>query len=349
MNVLPRYFSAGDLFALLLLGYTLAVGWVAAIPLSLNLLGAWQTLVLIYLSAVLLALPFLGFFVLAEDRRLLREHGAGRSLWQTWRSLASRYDRRHLWEVARFILVFNFVLVLHYNLHPRIPHINPVLYDETFRRLDMLLFLGTDPVLYMTQHPWFTHPAVCAFMDRTYVLWYPVKVLAIAWFLFQPDFGELRRFTSAMIWMWAVHIVLVLLWPSMGPVFITPGWFEGLHLPQAQALQAQLLDGYRLMLENPDRLVAQFEGISGFPSLHVGLVGMFAIFLWRHSRLAGALMWAYTGIILVGSGLTGWHYLVDGIAGVALAIVAFALSRWIYPLRAPAAGIRALRARGVPR
>lgn len=340
MRRLARWFSAADLFALLLLAYALAVGARAGIPLSLNLLYAWQALLLTYLSAVVLGLPYIGAFVLAEDRRLIREEGAGRSLWQTLRSLRSRYQPgRHAWEVARFILVMNFVLVLHYNLHPRVPHINPALYDEAFRQLDILLFLGTDPVRYMTQHPVFAHPLFCAFMDRAYVLWYPVKLLVAAWFLFQPDLAELRRFSSALVFMWASHIVVVLLWPSLGPAFITPEWFHGLNLPVAQAIQAELLEGYRLVLENPAASVRQFEGISGFPSLHVGLVGMFALFLWRHSRLAGGVMWAYTLVTFIGSGLTGWHYLCDGIAGMVMALVAFGLTRWLYPLHAePGAG-----------
>lgn len=331
---LARHFSAGDLFTLLLALYVALVAQHAGIELSLRSLHTWQVLSILYGAALVLALPYFGVFVLFEDRRLIRQHGVGRSLVQTCQSLLSRYDSgRHLWEIVRTIFVVNLALVLHYNLHPRVVQINPALFDEAFRRIDVALFFGVDPVWYLTHTKPFTSDAFCRFIDQTYVLWYPVKLITIGWFLFQPDLRELRRFASAFILMWALHIVMVVCWPSLGPVFVTPEWFEPLNLPQAQQLQQHLLEGYQRLQQDPGAPLRHFDGISGFPSMHVGLVGLFALFLWRHNRVVAGLMWAYTLLIEVGSGLTGWHYLCDGIAGVAMAVAAFALVRWIYPLR----------------
>lgn len=51
-------------------------------------------------------------------------------------------------------------------------------------------------------------------------------------------------------------------------------------------------------------------GISAFPSMHVAMAVLFALYATRRSRLAGLLMWAFAAIIMVGSVVLGWHYAV---------------------------------------
>ncbi|ESX86560.1 hypothetical protein X756_18320 [Mesorhizobium sp. LSHC412B00] len=61
-------------------------------------------------------------------------------------------------------------------------------------------------------------------------------------------------------------------------------------------------------------------GISAFPSMHVAMAVLFALYATRRSRLAGLLMWAFAAIIMVGSVVLGWHYAVDGYASVLISI-----------------------------
>jgi hypothetical protein len=331
---LLRGWAGSDLFALLMLLYTLVLGWYFGFRVSFAPVYAWHVLGILYGATVLLGLPYIGISILAEDRRLIRLHGRGASLSQTCRSLLSRYEPgRHAWELIRVVFVLHLVLVLHSNLHRRVPHINAHLYDEAFRQVDRAMFLGVDPVEFMTHNSFFSSDAFCAFIDQTYVMWYAIKFVVVGYFFFQPDLRELRRFATAFVLMWAIHMPVVLLWPTLGPAFIHPQWFEPLNLPRAQEIQAMLWEAYQRAASDPQAQVQQFEGISGFYSLHVGLVGMYAMFLWRHSRIIASVMWLYTLIIFVGSGLTGWHYLCDGVAGVAVGWLAFAVARRFYPLK----------------
>jgi membrane-associated phospholipid phosphatase len=61
-------------------------------------------------------------------------------------------------------------------------------------------------------------------------------------------------------------------------------------------------------------------GISAFPSMHVAMAVLFALYATRRSRLVGLLMWAFAAIIMVGSVILGWHYAVDGYASVLISI-----------------------------
>ncbi|MBZ9717598.1 phosphatase PAP2 family protein [Mesorhizobium sp. AD1-1] len=61
-------------------------------------------------------------------------------------------------------------------------------------------------------------------------------------------------------------------------------------------------------------------GISAFPSLHVAMAVLFALYATRRSRLAGVVMWLFAGVIMVGSVVLGWHYAVDGYAGASLMV-----------------------------
>jgi membrane-associated phospholipid phosphatase len=64
-------------------------------------------------------------------------------------------------------------------------------------------------------------------------------------------------------------------------------------------------------------------GIAAFPSLHVAVPALFvcAFPRWR-------FVWIpFTAVTLIGSILLGWHYLIDGYAGVALAWASWRVAR----------------------
>lgn len=83
--------------------------------------------------------------------------------------------------------------------------------------------------------------------------------------------------------------------------------------------------------------IANLEGIITFPSYHAALG---AIFVWGFLRL-GPIGWPgaiWAGLMLLATPVDGAHYFVDVFAGIALAVVALALSpalverRWFEPV-----------------
>jgi membrane-associated phospholipid phosphatase len=67
-------------------------------------------------------------------------------------------------------------------------------------------------------------------------------------------------------------------------------------------------------------------GISAFPSLHVATAVLFALYASRRSRIAGALLWAFAAVIMIGSVVLAWHYAVDGYAGAFISLATWKLT-----------------------
>lgn len=58
------------------------------------------------------------------------------------------------------------------------------------------------------------------------------------------------------------------------------------------------------------------SGISAFPSMHVALATVVALYAWEWSRKLGFVAWVYVAFILCSSVYLGWHYAIDGYASI---------------------------------
>jgi hypothetical protein len=76
------------------------------------------------------------------------------------------------------------------------------------------------------------------------------------------------------------------------------------------------------------------SGISAFPSIHVGLITLNALFLNGYSRRLGVVAFAYVAFIQISSVYLGWHYAIDGYVSMTVvvaayyALMAFLKRRW---------------------
>lgn len=69
-------------------------------------------------------------------------------------------------------------------------------------------------------------------------------------------------------------------------------------------------------------------GVSAFPSIHVAIATLYVLFGWQFGRLARAASVLFLIAIMIGSVHLGWHYALDGYAGIAGAAAIYFAVGW---------------------
>lgn len=227
------------------------------------------------------------------------------------------------------MIFFNKAMV---ELKPVIPAIKPFSWDESFMALDRTLHFGMDP--WAILQPVLGYDWVTFALNIAYNFWFIALFSAWFWFGFQRQSNELRtRFFLAYMLAWfAGGGLLAVMFSSAGPVYygrigLSPDPYVPLfsYLNDANTriplwfLQTQqmLWDGYTGK--------GEALGISAMPSMHNASAALFALAFAKVSRKLGWFFGIYAAVILVGSVHLGWHYAVDGYAGILLG----ALSWWV--------------------
>jgi membrane-associated phospholipid phosphatase len=99
---------------------------------------------------------------------------------------------------------------------------------------------------------------------------------------------------------------------------------QQIHPLTALNIQQYIIEQYRTGAD------ALGQGISAFPSMHVAIAMLIALFFFDINKFAGYLGFIFCALILVGSVILGWHYAVDGLASMVAVAVLWALAGWMY-------------------
>ena len=209
--------------------------------------------------------------------------------------------------------------------------------DPMLANLDHALF-GQDPwVLAVKLFGW-----AAPFFDQVYVSWAPTKFGTLIILLVLPESRAKSRALVAYFLLFALIVFGQYAFSSAGPIFYAQfGFgdrFEHLPIePWVRTARDYLNHDYLKVGGDPG------GGISAWPSFHVA--GAFwTAQVWNSwNRRLGIFGFAWFAIILIGSVLLGWHYAVDGIAGVLMAVGAWAVAPRIVD-RKVALPARALKA-----
>ena len=249
------------------------------------------------------------------------------------RSGQARAYLRHLrtpgW-ISDSLRIFLFACVLAHTyswIKLVVPLLHPRLYDRELWQLDQSVHLGFSPNVLLVNL--FAEPLAIRFIDWSYAkVFVASMVVAFGFFLSSPSRRLRIAFLTGNVLMWLAAAWLYLLIPSLGPAYQFPElWAPVAQLmPHTVASQAALMANYQNVLQLPrgtaGELIVVF-GIAAFPSLHVGFQ-TFA-FLWmRRVWIYGQIVFGmFAFLIFIGCVVTGWHYLIDAYAGVALALASY--------------------------
>ncbi len=212
------------------------------------------------------------------------------------------------------------------------PYIIPFYADGAFLELDKLLHGGTDP--WVLTHR-FSDILPIERLTGIYINEWVAMAVLLPVFLatLDNDPNRVRRTLLIYVCAWIViGNLLALAGMSVGPIFfdrLSDGdYFNslrvallpcGVNMQQLRNTQEFLWNAY-VQLEQ-----SRGPGISAFPSVHVSVATVIALYAFERSRylLPIALFWV-TAILFM-SVYTGYHYAVDGYVSI-IAVVAF----WLY-------------------
>ena len=231
-------------------------------------------------------------------------------------------------------IVFGLTLFIFSSIKSSIPIIISFWADPYFVDLDRVLFLGILP------HEFFgflyENDSAIIVLNFSYHLW-AIFVVLFMFFISLTSNNKIRfqvLHTSVLAWFIAGNWMAVLL-ASVGPVYYEY-FFDGnmLYSPMMEHLEVinektgkvWALSAQRMLLSAYNNPESPISGISAMPSMHVVFAFIIAFAAMKVSRLAAIAGYLFAFLILVGSVVLGWHYAVDGIAGVLAAIVFWKVS-----------------------
>jgi hypothetical protein len=203
-------------------------------------------------------------------------------------------------------------------LKPTLPMVGGFWADPLLADWDAALF-GGDP--WRPLHAIFG-PANYA-LDLIYHAWLPVVLSAFALVLCcRPSPWKTRAVTSYFL-ATVIGMVFQFALPSAGPVFYERAGFgdrfAAMQLPSFTTIGTDYL-----WLAHTGEMMGAAVGISAMPSMHVVLATWVALAARPFRIFPLAVLWLTS--ICIGSVYLGMHYALDGIAGIAIALLAYVVA-----------------------
>jgi membrane-associated phospholipid phosphatase len=256
---------------------------------------------------------------------VLRRGGQGRSILV----LVRDYTGKHCHLVSEYLLtgLLAYCLIFgsmvgYTNLKPAIHLMAPVLCDTTLYHGDCCL-LNIISVGGRVTIP--RLPAVTWFFDTLYFsLWsFACGALVLSF----RDRESFWRLTAAFCLAFGFSIPISLLLPSLGPAFCQPEAFSFLRGTHSAEVMSILWENHLSFLASPGgRPKAMGGGIAAMPSLHMTLACLSLTAIGRGMPSLRPALWVILLAFAVATVYLGWHYLLDGLAGVGLGWVVYGIS-----------------------
>ena len=265
---------------------------------------------------------------------LLRTRSPDRPFPAIARRLAERLTQGdRAGNMFHFVVAFIPLMISFTAMKDQIPQIHPFAWDTTFTAWDRAIGFGHLP--WTILQPALGHPPITAAINFVYDAWFLVMFTCLLWQAFGAKRDVLRlQFLIAFSFGWFIGgNLLAAVFSSAGPCF------DGmLHLPGANPYAAQMAYLHAASVHWPvwsvgvqDLLWKSYVrgdgvlgGISAMPSMHLISTVIMTLLAWRTSKMLGMAFLAFTAIIFIGSIHLGWHYAVDSIAGILLAVAFWA-------------------------
>ena len=186
--------------------------------------------------------------------------------------------------------------------------------DTLFGRMDQLLGVNVPEIMAWANHHWLGRV-----LDRSYPWLLPFLAVAAFAPALLGKMKHAREFLLANLVAFAIGLPMFALLPAVGPWY----YYHIAPNPAQASCWEQLLS---LRLPGPYIFHEQAAGVVCFPSFHVIWAILCAAALWgfRPIRIPIALL---SGMIILSTLTTGWHYFSDVLGGIAVAALSMAVAK----------------------
>jgi membrane-associated phospholipid phosphatase len=229
--------------------------------------------------------------------------------------------------VASALLSFYVAYMAYRNLKAAVPLMRPGdLFDEQLASADRWLFAGHDPAVLLHSllgTGFQTHLISIAY--AAFIVFLPLS-LAVA-LVFARRLRVSLFFATALSANWLIGAGSYFVLPSLGPIYVDPGAFASLPSSLVTHLQEVLLTQRVEFLRDPHNGTPQ--AIAAFASLHVSMsfTALCAAHLFSLARWLKVALWIWLALTIISTIYFGWHYVLDDVAGLVIAVAALALAR----------------------
>lgn len=213
---------------------------------------------------------------------------------------------RLLGPVVLFLSYFQLRLIL--------PAVSSAAYDQQIYALDLALF-GFEPAVELDR---FVSPALTEWFSFFYFGYFALLAAFLSYMSFLcPDPARVSAFALGVFLLFGAGQLIYMLVPGYGP-----------YLALAHEL-SRPLEGETFWPLVWDTVAKGGAQKDIFPSLHTAVPVFFTLFSYRHRRALPGL-WIFVALvasqIVIATMYLRWHYLIDVVAGLALAVVVDAIS-----------------------
>lgn len=230
---------------------------------------------------------------------------------------------RRIFDDYYLLVLFIFVIYVHFNIKMWIPVVNPALYDETYFGIDQALRPVIDLFAWLRGLGARVIPAVD--------IWYQAGFFAVFVLSYLThSVGNRRWHYHNMIGLLLIEMIGPLSYlfaPAVGPFIYEQG-------PNALATNAELTmyEVYKQVLAGGAAWVSEHGGqyfaqpLAAMPSLHVGATFVIVYYAVKARQWVSPLAVLAFAWIVVESVVARWHYLIDLPVGLLLAAIAIAIT-----------------------
>jgi hypothetical protein len=253
------------------------------------------------------------------------------------RALRAKWTRHRIAAVAIAVLCFHVTYLAYRNIKSVAPLLRPGdVFDARLMDLERSLFGGRDPGVLL--HDVLGTGASAHALSGVYMLFFTfIPVVLVAGLVLVPDLRAGLHLATALSLTWLLGAGSYLILPSIGPFHWDPAAFASLPVTPVRELQDALISQRGLFLGDPEAPGAA-QSIGAFASLHTAIcaTALFGAHVLRAPRVVTAVLWGMAILTVVATVYFGWHYLLDDVGGIVIAVLALTIARLLDGFRPPA-------------